>query len=169
MPISADRRSQRVVQDYGQYRELLAHTSSDAVDGAPVGTTLAQARESFERGDFAGARALFEVAVEGERSAEALDGLGESMWFLCGSMRASRGARRRTPITTASPGLAIWPATSPSRPVQAGRRWWPRSGTRELAVLPASRRAPPTGPIGLLSPDQPLQGRIALPVRRAAA
>lgn len=45
--------------------------------------TLATAAEAFGRGDFELARELYEEAVSEERSAEALDGLGQSLWFLC--------------------------------------------------------------------------------------
>jgi DNA-binding CsgD family transcriptional regulator len=45
--------------------------------------TCDAARAAFERGDFAAARELYEVAVEEEPSAEALDGLGQTLWFLC--------------------------------------------------------------------------------------
>jgi DNA-binding CsgD family transcriptional regulator len=48
-----------------------------------VVSTLVSARAAFERGEFEAARELYEAALAEERSAEALDGLGQALWFLC--------------------------------------------------------------------------------------
>src|SRR5438045_1990224 len=45
--------------------------------------TLATADEAFGLGDFELARELYAQADAEERSPEALDGLGQSLWFLC--------------------------------------------------------------------------------------
>jgi DNA-binding CsgD family transcriptional regulator/tetratricopeptide (TPR) repeat protein len=44
---------------------------------------LASADEAFRRGDFEAARDLYTTSLADDRSAEALDGLGQSLWFLC--------------------------------------------------------------------------------------
>lgn len=48
-----------------------------------VASTLDSARAAFEQGEFDAALELYEDALEEERSAEALDGLGQALWFLC--------------------------------------------------------------------------------------
>lgn len=47
-----------------------------------VASTLDSADAAFERGEFDVARDLYEAAVAEEASAEALDGLGQALWFL---------------------------------------------------------------------------------------
>ena len=57
-------------------------------DAWPVGrealaSKLDSARAAFQRGEFGAARKLYEAALEeDERGAEALDGLGQALWFL---------------------------------------------------------------------------------------
>lgn len=46
-------------------------------------STLGAARTALDRGQFDTAREGFEAALEEKRSAEALDGLGQALWFLC--------------------------------------------------------------------------------------
>jgi DNA-binding CsgD family transcriptional regulator len=49
-----------------------------------LASTLDCARAAFQRGEFGAARELYEAALEEDgRSAEALDGLGQALWFLC--------------------------------------------------------------------------------------
>jgi DNA-binding NarL/FixJ family response regulator len=48
-----------------------------------VASTLDSAHAAFERGEFDAARELYEAALAEERSADALDGLGQALWFLC--------------------------------------------------------------------------------------
>jgi DNA-binding CsgD family transcriptional regulator len=55
-----------------------------SLDGEALASTLASARAAFQRGEFAAARELYAAVLEDdERNAEALDGLGQALWFLC--------------------------------------------------------------------------------------
>src|SRR5919206_728857 len=50
----------------------------------PVALRLRKARSAFERGDWSEAREIYDSLVEGDpENPEALDGLGETMWFMC--------------------------------------------------------------------------------------
>lgn len=46
-------------------------------------STLDSARAAFDRGDFEAAKELYEDALGQERSPEAIDGLGQTLWMLC--------------------------------------------------------------------------------------
>jgi DNA-binding NarL/FixJ family response regulator len=59
----------------------VCHDSS--VKPETAAPTLDAARVALERGDFAVAREVYERLVEEECTAEALDGLGQALWFLC--------------------------------------------------------------------------------------
>src|SRR5919206_4993898 len=50
----------------------------------PVASRLREARSAFERGDWPAAREIYDSVVEEDpENPEALDGLGETMWFMC--------------------------------------------------------------------------------------
>lgn len=51
------------------------------MNGYAPASILESARAAFEYGEFAEARRLYEAALAEERSAEALDGLGETLWL----------------------------------------------------------------------------------------
>ncbi len=53
------------------------------VEAGQVPTALDLGRQAFDRGDFEAARSQFEAALTVEVTAEALDGLAQSLWFLC--------------------------------------------------------------------------------------
>lgn len=106
--------------------------------------TLDAARAAFERGDFAAARELYEVALEEDRSAEALDGLGQTLWFLCeidaGIARREEAYAefRRSGQLDRAGEIALWlvveQATSLGNEVAAGG--WFKRAERLLAEAP---------------------------------
>jgi hypothetical protein len=65
------------------------------VNGEVTRSALESARAAFERGEFAAACELYEHALAEERSAEALDGLGEAQW-LSGEIDGRRDATTAT-------------------------------------------------------------------------
>ena len=66
----------------------MAKPSSSVCDHRRVGrdtavSTLDAARTALDQGQFDTAREHYEAALKEKRSAEALDGLGQALWFLC--------------------------------------------------------------------------------------
>jgi DNA-binding CsgD family transcriptional regulator len=53
------------------------------VGGETVSSALESARAALDRGEFAEARQLFEAVLAEGAGAEALDGLGQALWFTC--------------------------------------------------------------------------------------
>jgi DNA-binding CsgD family transcriptional regulator len=110
----------------------------------PADSTLVAARASFECGDFAAARALYEAALEEGRTAEALDGLGQALWFLCeidaGIARREEAYAefRRAGQLDRAGQIALWlvveQATSLGNEVAAGG--WFKRAERVLADAP---------------------------------
>jgi DNA-binding CsgD family transcriptional regulator len=109
-----------------------------------VVSTLDSARAAFEQGEFAAARELYEAALEEERSAEALDGLGQALWFLCEidagiAWREDAYAEfRRAGELCRAAEIALWlvveQATSLGNQVAAGG--WFRRAERLLTEAP---------------------------------
>ena len=112
--------------------------------GEAVASTLDSARAAFERGEFGVARDLYEAALEQERSAEALDGLGQALWFLCeidaGIARREEAYAefRRAGDAGRAGEIALWlvveQATSLGNEVAAGG--WFKRAERLLADAP---------------------------------
>lgn len=109
-----------------------------------VASPLDSARAAFERGEFGAARELYEAALEQQRSAEALDGLGQALWFLCeidaGIARREEAYAelRRAGELGRAAEIALWlvveQATSLGNEVAAGG--WFRRAERLLAEAP---------------------------------
>ena len=84
------------------------------VGGEPVGTLLGDARSAFERGEFATARQLLEAIPEADRGAEALDALGQCLWFLgqidagIAHREAAYTACRRSGAASRAAEIALW-------------------------------------------------------------
>lgn len=107
-------------------------------------STLDAARTALDRGQFDAARELFEVALEEKRSAEALDGLGQALWFLCEINAAIElreeafAAFRRAGQLGKAAELALWlvveHATSLGNEAAAGG--WFKRAERILAEVP---------------------------------
>jgi DNA-binding CsgD family transcriptional regulator len=99
-------------------------------------SALESARAAFERGEFAAACELYEAALADERSAEALDGLGEALW-LSGEIDAGIARReeaytelRRLGEVARAAEIALWlvveQATSLGNQTAAGG-WFKRA------------------------------------------
>ncbi len=109
-----------------------------------VASTLDSARAAFEAGEFAAARELYETALKQQRSAEALDGLGQALWFLCeidaGIARREEAYAefRRAGELGRAAEIALWlvveQATSLGNEVAAGG--WFKRAERLLAEAP---------------------------------
>jgi tetratricopeptide (TPR) repeat protein len=114
------------------------------VGGEAVARALDAARAAFERGDFDAARELYEAALQEERSGEALDGLGQALWFLCeidaGIARREEAYAefRRAGELGRAAGIALWlvveQATSLGNEAAAGG--WFKRAERLLAAAP---------------------------------
>jgi DNA-binding CsgD family transcriptional regulator len=114
------------------------------VDRKAVAPALDSARAAFERGEFDTARELYEAALQEERSAEALDGLGQALWFLCevdaGIARREEAYAefRRAGELGRAAEIALWlvveQATSLGNEVAAGG--WFKRAERLLAEAP---------------------------------
>jgi DNA-binding CsgD family transcriptional regulator len=108
---------------------------------------LDSARAAFERGDFDVSRESYEAALQDERSGEALDGLGQALWFLCeidagiGRREEAYAAFRRAGELGRAAEIALWlvveQATSLGNEVAAGG--WFRRAERLLAEAPLCR------------------------------
>jgi DNA-binding CsgD family transcriptional regulator len=111
-----------------------------------VARALDSARAAFERGEFEAARESYEAALQEERSGEALDGLGQALWFLCeidaGIARREEAyaAFRRAGRLGRAAEIALWlvveQATSLGNEVAAGG--WFKRAERLLAEAPLS-------------------------------
>jgi DNA-binding CsgD family transcriptional regulator len=99
---------------------------------------------AFDRGEFDAARELYGAAMEEERSAEALDGLGQALWFLCeidvGIARREEAYAefRRAGEVARAADIALWlvveQATSLGNEVAAAG--WFKRAERLLAEAP---------------------------------
>jgi DNA-binding CsgD family transcriptional regulator/tetratricopeptide (TPR) repeat protein len=84
------------------------------VSGEATLSTLEAARAAFDEGDFSKAQAGYEEALAKERSADALDGLGQSLWMLCeideGIARREEAYAeyRRAGNTSKAAEIALW-------------------------------------------------------------
>jgi DNA-binding CsgD family transcriptional regulator len=114
------------------------------VNGYAPASILESARAAFEYGEFAEARRLYEAALAEERSAEALDGLGETLW-LAGDIEAAIARReeayaelRRAGDVARAAEVALWlvveQATSLGNQTAAGG--WFKRAERLLAEAP---------------------------------
>ena len=114
------------------------------MSGEVVPSALEPARAAFERGEFAAACELYEAALAEERSAEALDGLGEALW-LSGEIGAGIARReeayaelRRSGEVARAAEIALWlvieQATSLGNQTAAGG--WFKRAQRLLAGAP---------------------------------
>jgi DNA-binding CsgD family transcriptional regulator/uncharacterized protein HemY len=114
------------------------------VNGDAPASILESARAAFEQGEFAEARQLYEAALAEKRSAEALDGLGESLW-LAGDIDAAIARReeayaecRRAGDLARAAEIALWlvieQATSLGNQTAAGG--WFKRAERLLAEAP---------------------------------
>jgi DNA-binding CsgD family transcriptional regulator len=109
-----------------------------------VASALDSARAAFEQGEFGVARELYEAALEEERGADALDGLGQALWFLCeidaGIARREEAYAefRRAGELGRAAEIALWlvveQATSLGNEVAAGG--WFKRAERLLAEAP---------------------------------
>ena len=107
-------------------------------------STLDAARTALDRGEFEAARELFEAALKGKRSAEALDGLGQALWFLCeiqagiALREEAYAAFRRAGEPRRAAEIALWlvveHATSLGNEAAAGG--WFKRAERILADIP---------------------------------
>lgn len=107
-------------------------------------STLDSAHEALERGEFDAARGLYEAALAEESSAEALDGLGQALWFLCeidsgiARREAAYAQFRRAGDLARAAEIALWlvveHATSLGNEVAASG--WFRRAERLLAETP---------------------------------
>lgn len=115
-----------------------------SVNGDAPASILESARAAFEQGEFAEARQLYEAALAEKRSAEALDGLGESLW-LAGDIDAAIARReeayaecRRAGDLARAAEIALWlvieQATSLGNQTAAGG--WFKRAERLLAEAP---------------------------------
>ena len=109
-----------------------------------VRTALDLGRQAFDRGDFEAARSQFEAALTVEVSAEALDGLAQSLWFLCeidaGIARreeAYAAYRERGDIARAA-SIALWLAVEQATSLgnAAAASGWFRRAERLLSDAP---------------------------------
>jgi tetratricopeptide (TPR) repeat protein len=114
------------------------------VNGEATPSTLEAAQAAFERGEFVAACELYEAALARERSADALDGLGEALW-LSGQIDAGIERRedayaelRRTGDVARAAAIALWlvveQATSLGNQTAAGG--WFKRAERILADAP---------------------------------
>jgi tetratricopeptide (TPR) repeat protein len=114
------------------------------VNGEATPSALDSAGAAFEREEFAAACALYEAALAEERSAEALDGLGEALW-LSGDIDGGIARReeayaefRRAGEVARAAEIALWlvieQATSLGNQTAAGG--WFRRAERLLADAP---------------------------------
>ena len=99
---------------------------------------------AFEQGDFEAARSQFEAALRIEVSPEALDGLAQSLWFLCqidaGIARreeAYAAYRQRGDVARAA-SIALWLAVEQATSLgnAAAARGWFRRAERLLSESP---------------------------------
>lgn len=114
------------------------------MDGGPVRTALDAGREAFERGDFEAARSHFEDACVARTDAEALDGLGQSLWFLCEidagiahRERAYAAYLERDDVARAA-SIALWLAVEQATSLgnAAASSGWFRRAERLLSGVP---------------------------------
>ncbi len=114
------------------------------VNGEATLSALESARAAFARGEFAAACELYEAALAGEPSAEALDGLGEALWF-SGDIDAGIARReeayaelRRSGEVARAAEIALWlvieQATSLGNQTAAGG--WFKRAERMLGEAP---------------------------------
>jgi DNA-binding CsgD family transcriptional regulator len=114
------------------------------MNGDAPASILESARAAFEQGEFADARQLYEAALAERRSAEALDGLGETLW-LAGDIDAAIARReeayaefRRAADVARAAEIALWlvieQATSLGNQTAAGG--WFKRAERLLAAAP---------------------------------
>ncbi len=107
-------------------------------------STLDAARTALDRAQFDTARELFEAALEEKRSADALDGLGQALWFLCeidaaiGLREEAFAAFRRAGQFGKAAEIALWlvveHGTSLGNEAAAGG--WFKRAERILAEVP---------------------------------
>jgi DNA-binding CsgD family transcriptional regulator/predicted negative regulator of RcsB-dependent stress response len=114
------------------------------VSAEATSATLESARAAFDQGDFETAKKLYETALAEERTAEALDGLGQSLWMLCDieegiALREDAYAefQRAGNVATAA-AIALWlvveQITSLGNPTAANG--WLKRAERLLADAP---------------------------------
>lgn len=112
----------------------------------PVGIAEA-ARAAFDRGEFQQARDLFEAALAERRTPEALDGLGQALWFLC-EIEAGIARRedayadfRRAGELGRAAEIALWLAVEHATSLgnETAASGWFRRAERILAATPPCR------------------------------
>ena len=114
------------------------------VKGEAVVSSVDAAREAFDAGDFEQARDLYRDAIAEERTAEALDGLGQSLWFLCeieaGIARREEAyvAFRRDGQAGRAASIALWLSLEQATSLGnlAAANGWFRRAERLLADAP---------------------------------
>lgn len=136
------RRATHPTQHPRQQRSSVWHDRCVAVDSD--GTTLERAGLAFDRGDFASARTLYEAALTEHATPDALDGLGQSLWFLgeigAGIARREQAytAYRRSGALGQAAGIALWLVVEQATSLgnAAAANGWFRRAERILADLP---------------------------------
>ena len=107
-------------------------------------STLDSAHAAFDRGDFETAKQEFEAALADEPTAEALDGLGQSLWMLCeieeGIARredAYAEFRRSNDVSSAAE-VALWLVVEQATSLgnQSAANGWFKRAERLLADAP---------------------------------
>jgi DNA-binding CsgD family transcriptional regulator len=61
---------------------LVGRCDDSSMPREALGSTLDSARSALASGDFSAATELYEASLQEERTADALDGLGQALWFL---------------------------------------------------------------------------------------